>query len=123
MMQGLKTYCCALCLCEFGCMTAEHRCPRCARPFEYHPNDFHRQRVCGAKKCTQAFGFWEFVIPPRVEAQLRADIKKDQEAKLKAREARMARLQRMQRKEAGGADPEAARIQAEKLFVRGLIDR
>ena len=86
------------------------------------------------------WGFYEFVIPPRVETQvtyfptshlrrshllltviphpaarrvcqLRADIKKEQEAKLKAREARMARLQRMQRKEAGGADPEAARVQ------------
>ena len=42
MMQGLKTYCCALCLCEFGCMTAEHRCPLCKRGFEYHPKDFHR---------------------------------------------------------------------------------
>jgi hypothetical protein len=34
MMQGLKTYCCALCLCEFGCMTAEHRCPLCKKGFE-----------------------------------------------------------------------------------------
>ena len=64
-------------------------------------------------------------MPPRVEAQLRAAIKQAQEAKLKAREARMARLQRMQRKAAAGGgtgDADAARVQAEKLFVRGLID-
>ena len=29
MMQGLKLYCCALCLCEFGCVSATHRCPLC----------------------------------------------------------------------------------------------
>ena len=38
----------------------------------------------------------------------------------------MARLQRMQRKEVASVDvaagAEAARVQAEKLFVRGLID-
>ena len=42
MMQGLKTYCCALCLCEFGCMTAEHRCPLCKKGFE-----------CAAQPCSR----------------------------------------------------------------------
>jgi hypothetical protein len=33
MMQGLKLYCCALCLCEFGCVSATHKCaPPSARP-------------------------------------------------------------------------------------------
>lgn len=63
------------------------------------------------------------MIPPRVEAQLRADLKAEQEAKLKAREAKMARLARMQRKGVGDdASAAALRKQAEKLFVRGLID-
>ena len=33
MMQGLKLYCCAACLCEFGCVSAQHRCPLCHRSF------------------------------------------------------------------------------------------
>ena len=32
LMQGLKCYTCSTCLCEFGCMTAIHKCPHCKKP-------------------------------------------------------------------------------------------
>ncbi|EOD12848.1 hypothetical protein EMIHUDRAFT_244917 [Emiliania huxleyi CCMP1516] len=62
---GLKVYCCALCLCDFGCMTAEHRCPLCRKPFEYHPRDYHRQVTCGNARCSGTFGFWLYHVPAR----------------------------------------------------------
>jgi len=125
MMQGLKTFCCAGCLCEFGCVTATHKCPLCTRKLDsYHPLDYHKQIECGS--CRRPFGFWLFTVPARVEEALRAEIRASQEAALKAREARLARLHRIQRKaaERGEADQgEAERLkQAEALFVRNLID-
>ena len=64
MMQGLKLYCCAGCLCEFGCVSATHRCPKCNRRFGYHPNDFHRQVQCGSPKCKGTFGFMCYHVAP-----------------------------------------------------------
>ena len=70
MMQGIKTFCCAGCLCEFGCVTAMHRCPLCSGAFEYHPADYHRLVSCGNKRCgSLTFGFWLYTVPPRVQAQ------------------------------------------------------
>ena len=121
MMQGLKLYCCALCLCEFGCVSATHRCPLCTGRFAYHPNDYHRQIVCGSKKCKREFGFMLFTVPPRVEADLRVQLKAEQERRMKAREASLARLARAQRKQPALSD--AAKMKhAERCFVRGLLD-
>ena len=94
MMQGLKLYCCALCLCEFGCVSAKHRCPHCHQPFSYHPNDYHKTIGCGNKRCVksgQTFGFMLYHVPARVENELRATLKEEQERRLKAREASKAR--------------------------------
>jgi hypothetical protein len=124
MMQGLKLYCCARCLCEFGCVSAKHRCPFCNGVFGYHPRDFHRQINCGNKKCVKSgatFGFRLTVIPPRVEAELRVQIKAEQERRLKAREANDARQARAARKQPALSDGERMK-QAEKCFVRGLLD-
>jgi len=41
-MMGIKQYVCGRCACQFGCMTSIHKCPGCHKPFEYHPNDYHR---------------------------------------------------------------------------------
>ena len=120
-MQGLKTYCCALCLCDFGCMSAIHKCPICTKDFEYTTHDYHRQVSCGNARCTRTFGFHLYFIQPRVEAQLRADIRVEQEAKMKAREAAAARLARAQRKAPQASESEK-RAQAERLFVLGLLD-
>ena len=120
MMQGLKTYCCALCLCDFGCMTAIHRCPICNRKgLEYHPNDYHRIVKC--TKCNKEFGFWLYHIPARIEDDLRAELKAEQERRLKAREAKAARLARLQRKQPQ-LSAAAQMKQAEALFVRNLVD-
>lgn len=124
MMQGLKLYCCALCLCEFGCVSAKHRCPHCFGPFAYHPQDYHRQISCGNKKCTKSgatFGFMLYHVPARVENDLRAQIKEEQERRLKAREAAAARQARAARKQPALSEG-ARRKQAEKLFLKGLID-
>ncbi|KAL1515358.1 hypothetical protein AB1Y20_001987 [Prymnesium parvum] len=121
LMQGLKSYCCALCLCEFGCVSAIHLCPHCDRPFEYHPQDYHRQLTCGRTTCTKPFGFMLYHVPPRVENDMRAEIKAEQERRLKQREASAARLQRAARKETPMSDDER-RKHAEKLFVRSLLD-
>ena len=75
MMQGLKLYCCALCLCEFGCVSAKHRCPHCNQPFAYHPKDYHRQLGCGNKRCNKSgatFGFMLYHVPPRACPPARA---------------------------------------------------
>ena len=121
MMQGLKLYCCALCLCEFGCVSATHRCPVCTRRFAYHPNDYHRQIACGNPKCKREFGFMLNTVPPRVEAELRVQLKAEQERRMKAREASLARLARAQRKQPALSD--AAKMRhAERCFVRGLLD-
>ena len=43
LMTGLRTFTCSTCLCDFGCMTAQHRCPHCRRPYLYTPGDYHRK--------------------------------------------------------------------------------
>lgn len=74
MMMGLKTYCCATCLLEFGCVTATHRCPHCRRTFDYDPNDYHRHITCGNKGCTRPFGFMLFPVSERVEKEMREQV-------------------------------------------------
>lgn len=124
MMQGLKLYCCALCLCEFGCVSAKHKCPHCNGFFAYHPKDYHRQVGCGNKRCNKSgatFGFMLYHVPARVENELRVAIKAEQEKRMKSREASMARLARMARKQPALSDG-ARQKQAEACFVRGLLD-
>jgi hypothetical protein len=55
MMSGLKSFMCSTCLCSFGCMTATHKCPHCRKPFEYTPQDYHRQVVLWAHQCGSLF--------------------------------------------------------------------
>lgn len=120
MMQGLKTYMCALCLCEFGCVSAKHRCPKCGKFLDsYLPQDYHRIIECN--KCEAHFGFYLYVIPPRIEAERRLELRATQEAALKSREAKLARLARAQRKAGTDGRAEAA-LAAESLFVLGLVD-
>jgi len=55
LMMGLKEYVCGRCACSFGCMTAEHKCPHCRKPFDYSPQDYHRKIVCGNAGCGKKF--------------------------------------------------------------------
>ena len=122
MMQGLKTYTCSTCLCEFGALTALHRCAHCKRPFEYDPHDYHRQVVCGNKGCTRPFGFFLFPVSDRVENEMRTELKAEQERRLKARESKLARLARSKRKHEGQEDEDDDRRLKLRMFVGGLLD-
>lgn len=79
LMMGLKEYVCGRCACAFGCMTAEHACPHCRSEFEYHPQDYHRKINCGGKgkgsKCTKPFGFFQFKVAERREAEVRKEVR------------------------------------------------
>lgn len=134
-MQGIKCYTCSTCLLDFGCMTALHACPHCRSTFDYAPADYHRQVTCANPKCTKPFGFWLFTIPPRLEDELRAEVKAAAERRLKAVESARARAERAARKagaaagggrggRGGGGGEEGAEAvrEAEKAFVRGLAD-
>ena len=69
----------------------------------------------------QPLSEWPLRSVQEVEAQLRADLKLQQEQRLKAREAKAARLARAQRKQPALSESQVQK-QAEKLFVRALID-
>ena len=101
LMQGLKQYTCSTCLCEFGCMTAIHKCPHCRQRFEYAPADYHRKITCGnggagviagpagsgsgkasgkgRAACAGEFGFWMFHASDRVLNDLRTEIRAEVE--------------------------------------------
>lgn len=120
-MQGLKTYCCSECLFEFGCLTADHKCPTCSQTFQYDPNDYHRHVSCGNENCHKTFGFYTYNMSTRAEKTLREEITDDQLKKMKKREQLQARAARGKRKNiAQNADENL--IFQEKLFLHKLID-
>lgn len=84
MMMGIKSFNCATCLLEFGCMTAIHNCPSCKKSFEYHPSDFHRKITCGRPKCEKkTFGFYMFHCSDRVLKDVKIDVQRIREAQAK----------------------------------------
>eukprot|EP00457_Paulinella_chromatophora_P002628 gb/GEZN01002633.1/.p1 GENE.gb/GEZN01002633.1/~~gb/GEZN01002633.1/.p1 ORF type:complete len:462 (-),score=128.97 gb/GEZN01002633.1/:314-1699(-) len=117
-MQGLRTYTCATCLCEFGCMTALHECVRCKKPFDYSPEDFNRKVRCGRAKCPgPEFGFWLHAISERVMKEIRATLKEEAEARLRRRNAKDARRKRGQARGTGDTEQ-----MDERGFTLGLSD-
>lgn len=84
-MTGIKQFTCSTCLCEFGCMTAIHKCHYCEKPFEYSPADFHRKISCGREKCVKKFGFYMYSTSDRVMVEIKKEVKAEQERRLKAR--------------------------------------
>ena len=138
-MMAVKEYSCGRCLLNFGCMTAEHRCPHCRKPFEYDPNDYHRAIECGNEKCQRKFGFWMFHVSERRELEIRREVKAQQEARLKEQEQKGGRAARAAGRRAmaapppppkgrgkaaaaGGAAASSALTEEEKAFVLGLLD-
>lgn len=115
LMTGLKQYTCSTCLCEFGCMTAIHRCPHCNGQFEYMPSDYHRKLTCPHKKCGKEFGFYMYHASDRAIKEVKAAVKAEQERFQKAREAK---LRRAKRAGAGEGDPTTQ----EAAFMMGLSD-
>ena len=116
MMTGLKQFSCSTCLCEFGCMTAIHKCPQCQNQFEYSPQDYHRKLSCGRQNCqsvSKPFGFFCFSTSDRVINEIKKEVKAEQERRLKARESKQRRAKRMDSR--GGFDQD-------KAFLLGLLD-
>lgn len=113
LMTGLKQYTCSTCLCEFGCMTAIHRCPFCKKQFEFMPSDFHNKVVCGNSKCNKPFGFKMYHASDRVIKDMKQSVKEEQERLLRAREAKLRRAKR-----STGLDKQTA----EASFLMGLSD-
>lgn len=118
MMMGLKTYNCALCLFDYGCMTAIHKCPFCRKEFEYHPDDYHRKIKCSNSKCDKPFGFFIFNISDRREREYRQEIRVKREKILKEKEQLAERERRAQSRQSK-TDPHGK----EKLFVMNLLDK
>jgi len=118
-MQGLKTYTCALCLCDFGCMSAVHKCPHCKLEFDYDAEDYDRKITCGRAKCTALFGFYRFPVSDRRQRELLQELTERAEAARRAQAAKIRRNARnnarVQASSIGIADPE-------KAFRRGLLD-
>ena len=119
LMQALKTYFCAGCLFEFGCMSGTHKCPHCRADFAYEPSLYHQQVEC--QVCGRSFGFMHYTAGPRVQAQL-AEQLREQHAKRMAE--RGSDASRQQRRAAVEVEMSAAEKhqQAEVLFTIGLLD-
>lgn len=121
MMMALKRFNCSTCLLEFGCMTATHNCPWCHSPFEYHPDDYHRQVSCGNSKCTKKFGFYMYHVADRMLKELREEVKVANEARIKKQEAVRRRTAAANRRRGNVSEAEQRAIQ-EKAFIMGLAD-
>mmetsp|Transcript_40013 Transcript_40013/g.127967 ORF Transcript_40013/g.127967 Transcript_40013/m.127967 type:complete len:321 (-) Transcript_40013:1054-2016(-) len=116
-MQGYKSFTCDTCLFEFGCMAAEHECPKCNSKFDYHPNDYHRKITCTNTKCSQEFGFYMFNVSERVENELRDELKRSQEKWARSQEQRARRAERAVRNAVVEGGVEDVALEA---FARGL---
>ena len=117
MMQGLKTYHCAGCLFEFGCMTATHHCPFCRSAIPYHPSDYHRRAECPS--CERSFGFKLYTVGPRVEAALREHLREQQ---AKRQQQRGSTASRNERRSVIPLSESQQRLQGERLYVLGLLN-
>ena len=114
LMTGLKQFTCSTCLCEFGCMTALHKCPSCQGSYDYSPEDYHRKVTCGRERCAKKpFGFFCFSTSDRVMVEIKKEIMAEHERRLKARESKLRRAKRME----GRGD-----VDLERAFLFGLTD-
>ncbi|OEU15868.1 hypothetical protein FRACYDRAFT_240564 [Fragilariopsis cylindrus CCMP1102] len=117
MMTGLKSFNCATCLLEFGCMTAIHKCPFCKHNFEYHPSDFHRKISCGSKRCTKQFGFYMFHCSDRAIKNLKVEVKELREARAKQTEQKRRRAESARRRRGVSNEKDA-----DAAFLMGLVN-
>ncbi|KAF0692057.1 Aste57867_16801 [Aphanomyces stellatus] len=119
LMMGLKTFHCATCLFEFGCVTAEHACPHChVIGVDYHPADYHRHVTC--PHCHRIYGFYMYSMSARREKEYRAAIRASQEAKLQEKARRDERSKRASHRRQAVQDDDTQG--KEKLFVMNLLD-
>lgn len=114
LMTGLKQYTCSTCLCEFGCMTAIHKCPHCNKQFDYLPSDYHNKIICYNDNCKKDFGFMLYHASDRVIKDLKTTIKEEQEKASRATEAKRRRAMRGSR----GMDKQTIELS----FLMGMSD-
>ena len=112
-MMGLKEYTCGRCMCLFGCMSAQHECPGCRKPYEYAPGDYHRVRVCGNAGCSRSFGFMQYPVSARRLGEVKKELAVAQEERMKRADAAARRQGRAKTRVAdvwggGGAAAAAA---------------
>lgn len=117
LMTGIKSFNCATCLLEFGCMTALHECPFCRKSIEYHPNDYHRKITCGRKNCNREFGFYMYHCSERVLKNLKIDLKQLREDRIKVTEQKRRRLESFRRRRQGCEE-----VNEEANFLMGLAN-
>jgi len=117
MMNGIKSFNCATCLLEFGCMTAIHECPFCKHSFEYHPSDFHRKITCGRENCEKKFGFHLFHCSDRVLKNLKIEVQQLREDQVKSTEQKRRRAESFRRRRRGHDD-----ANLETAFLMGLAN-
>jgi len=117
MMTGIKSFNCATCLLEFGCMTALHHCPFCKHSFEYHPSDYHRKITCGDKKCDREFGFHMYHCSDRVIKNMKIEVKRVREDRSKITEQKKRRAESFRRRHRGEDNADA-----ETAFLIGLAN-
>uniref|UniRef100_A0A7S1FXR4 J domain-containing protein n=1 Tax=Corethron hystrix TaxID=216773 RepID=A0A7S1FXR4_9STRA len=117
LMMGIKTFNCATCLLEFGCMTAIHKCPFCKGSFEYHPSDFHRKITCGRENCHKKFGFYMFHCSDRVMKNLKEEVGALREKQAMLTEQKRRRAKSFQRRCMVKDDENA-----ETAFLMGLAN-
>eukprot|EP00041_Stephanoeca_diplocostata_P037543 m.1424087 g.1424087 ORF g.1424087 m.1424087 type:complete len:564 (-) comp25059_c0_seq5:5-1696(-) len=117
MMMGLRSFTCATCLLEFGCMTAKHKCPKCKQQFEYSAQDYHRKITCGNEGCTKKFGFYMFHCSDRVLKEMKESVKEEFEKRAKRVEQTRRRTASHRRRGA-----EMSQAHAEDAFCLGLVD-
>eukprot|EP00586_Coscinodiscus_wailesii_P013081 CAMPEP_0172501964 /NCGR_PEP_ID=MMETSP1066-20121228/155313_1 /TAXON_ID=671091 /ORGANISM="Coscinodiscus wailesii, Strain CCMP2513" /LENGTH=581 /DNA_ID=CAMNT_0013277041 /DNA_START=44 /DNA_END=1789 /DNA_ORIENTATION=+ len=119
MMTGIKSFNCATCLLEFGCMTGIHNCPFCGRAFEYHPSDFHRKITCGSKTCHKPFGFHMYHVSDRVLKNLKIEVKQLREKQARTTEQKQRRAESSARRRCRDVRDDA---EAETAFLMGLAN-
>eukprot|EP00929_Paragymnodinium_shiwhaense_P080905 TRINITY_DN42237_c0_g1_i1.p1 TRINITY_DN42237_c0_g1~~TRINITY_DN42237_c0_g1_i1.p1 ORF type:complete len:562 (+),score=161.94 TRINITY_DN42237_c0_g1_i1:107-1792(+) len=119
MMQGLRTFPCATCLCSFGCFTAEHICPHCKRLFEYHPEQYNHKVSCGYADCRKPFGFMLYHASENALKAAREQAQAEFAKRSRLEEASRGRASRAARRSSGPVDH--AQV-AETAFLLGLRD-
>ena len=113
MMTGLRNWTCSTCLCEFGCVSALHECPKCGDTIDYNPDLYHGQVDC--ETCEKTFGFYQFTMSDRALTEAIAEARKTMEVNAKRRAAKRRRQARQEQNEGDDIDQETR-------FLLGLLD-
>ena len=109
-----------------GCMSAIHLCPFCKRQFEYSPQDYHRQIVCGHENCTKSstdgsnnrtFGFYMFNTSDLVMRNFKAEVVQELNERATAKAAKKRRAERSSKRQEGHED-----VNMDQVFTLGLVD-